>query len=73
MTVTTAVSNPNQILKIIPRGGLYASFADRGKLIQSLRLPLVSSLLWKNLALVQSVHELFHVQALLHVDVCRFD
>lgn len=51
MTQTAAVSNPIQVLKIVPReyevfGGLdvdhhsiVATFADHGKLMQSLRLP----------------------------------
>ena len=51
MTLTAAVSNAIQILKIVPReyevfGGLdvdhhsiVATFADHGKLMQSLRLP----------------------------------
>ena len=51
MTLATEVSNPIQILRIVPReyevfGGLdvdhhsiVATFADHGKLMQSLRLP----------------------------------
>lgn len=55
MTVTTQISSRSQLLKIVPRdyevfGGLdadhhsiAATFADHGKLLQSLRLPYSAS------------------------------